>query len=350
MRSPHFSKVFFLFALFYGGGGGGRIIDSTLYFCGIRIRKTSNYKRLLSSFILYQNPWFEKSISTLEHQNILERIQRLTRGLDSESINCVYRIISRTLKVERSPIKAISLLTRQEIQALILLHQEFYPNISCISQNIFHYNGYLLPKRHGAEIFWHRHGIDTLKNLEALKDKDIIDVGGYIGDSALILQEYTNKHIHSFETTSSNYALMLQTIKLNNAKRIIPINKGLGSSHTAMNIVVADGSSSLVVSSNDKLQEKVEIITLDSYVAEHNVKVGFIKVDIEGFEMEFLQGAKETICTQKPAMLISIYHDIEHFFEIKPLLESWDLGYKFHIHKPIDENISVETGLFCEVL
>lgn len=73
---------------------------------------------------------------------------------------------------------------------------------------------------------------------------------------------------------------------------------------------------------NDKDEnEEVEIITLDSYVAEHKIQVGFIKVDIEGFEMEFLKGAKETICTQKPTMLISIYHSLNDFFEIKPLIE-----------------------------
>lgn len=32
-----------------------------------------------------------------------------------------------------------------------------------------------------------------ISNLEALKNKDIIDVGAYIGDSALILLEYTIK-------------------------------------------------------------------------------------------------------------------------------------------------------------
>ncbi len=66
--------------------------------------------------------------------------------------------------------------------------------------------------------------------------------------------------------------------------------------------------------------------------------------------MEFLKGAKHTICTQKPTMLISIYHSLDDFFEIKPLIESWNLGYTFSIHKPIDYTISVETGLFCEIL
>lgn len=54
--------------------------------------------------------------------------------------------------------------------------------------------------------------------------------------------------------------------------------------------------------------ENVEVITLDEFVRQNKIEVGFIKTDIEGFEMEFLKGAKETICTQKPTMAISIYH------------------------------------------
>lgn len=66
--------------------------------------------------------------------------------------------------------------------------------------------------------------------------------------------------------------------------------------------------------------------------------------------MEFLKGAKETICTQKPTMLLSIYHQASDYFGIKPLIESWNLGYKFKIHQSIDYAIPVETALFCEVL
>ena len=66
--------------------------------------------------------------------------------------------------------------------------------------------------------------------------------------------------------------------------------------------------------------------------------------------MEFLKGAKETIKAQKPAMLISIYHQPSDYFGIKPLIESWNLGYVFKIHKGVDLSLTTETALFCEVL
>ncbi|RDU67126.1 FkbM family methyltransferase [Helicobacter didelphidarum] len=193
------------------------------------------------------------------------------------------------------------------------------------------------------------------ETLEKIKDKDIIDVGGFIGDSAIIFErEFTHKHIHSFEATKTNYTLMLKTLELNKSTRIIPINKGLGSKEEILEISLMGSASTLDTKKNQYYDiehtEQVKIITLDSYVKEHNIEVGFIKVDIEGFEQEFLKGAMETIRTQKPAMLLSIYHNADDFFHIKPLIESWDLGYTFKFNKPIDGSISTETALYCEVL
>ena len=40
-------------------------------------------------------------------------------------------------------------------------------------------------------------------------------MGAYIGDSALILLEYTNKKVYAFEAILLHYKLMLETIKQN---------------------------------------------------------------------------------------------------------------------------------------
>gem|GEM_PF-6245178 len=41
----------------------------------------------------------------------------------------------------------------------------------------------------------------------------------------------------------------------------------------------------------------------------------------------------------KPILIVSIYHHAEQFFGIKPLLESWNLGYKFEIYHSEPHNI-----------
>ncbi|MCX2716506.1 FkbM family methyltransferase [Helicobacter sp. MIT 21-1697] len=277
------------------------------------------------------------------------KIHRLCAHLDKQSVKCVSTIVARLRFASLLKNKKIHRLSKKEKRVLETLEKEFYPNIIAF-ENSYFYNGYFLPINHfEAGVFWHNHGLENIKHWERIAHKNIIDVGGFIGDSAIILQKYTDKKVYSFEAMSENYDLMLQTLKLNNAQRIVPIKKALGASFERIKIVKYGAGSSAVVIYNNTDFEEVEVMTLDSFVQEHNLEVGFIKVDIEGFEMPFLQGALHTIKTQKPAMLISIYHQASDFFDIKPFLEDLDLGYTFCVYKPIDGSVSGETCLFCEV-
>lgn len=282
------------------------------------------------------------------------RLENLCKGLDNQSKTCVYRILSRLKQAHFRGSKICHTLTREEIEEQRRLYLEFFPNILQLSKKLFYYK-YFFPINPGGEVsvHWHRHNMENFRNLQKIRQKDIIDVGGFMGDSAIIFEDFTDKKVHTFEATKTNYALLQETLRLNNAMRIIPINKGLGGKEQILSISV-DGSSSTLCDYGIATQkfaiEEVEIITLDSYVKEHNLEIGFIKVDIEGFEQEFLKGAMHTIKSQKPAMLISIYHSGKDFFEIKPIIESWNLGYSFKIHKPLDFSVSGETALYCEVI
>ena len=52
---------------------------------------------------------------------------------------------------------------------------------------------------------------------------------------------------------------------------------------------------------------KVQMISLDKYVEEHSIpRVDFIKVDIDGAEVPFLRGARKTLVSKKPIVLIEV--------------------------------------------
>ena len=200
--------------------------------------------------------------------------------------------------------------------------------------------------------------MDKINNLEYLKNKNIIDAGGYIGDTALLFSNYTNKNVYSFEPFQKNIDLMNKTIKLNDVNNIIPIKKALGDENKDMYIYFKnDGLADACIELEEKrefidsnlAEEKIETITLDSFVEENNIEVGLIKTDLEGFEQNFLKGAVNTIKNQKPILIISIYHNYSDFFDIKPMIESWNLGYKFKIGKPSQATAIVETVLIAEV-
>jgi hypothetical protein len=73
-------------------------------------------------------------------------------------------------------------------------------------------------------------------------------------------------------------------------------------------------------------------MTIDSFVKTNGIgRVWLIKWDIEWAEIESILGAKETITRDKPVLIVSIYHNGKEFFETKPLLDSWNLWYRFKV-------------------
>ena len=167
-----------------------------------------------------------------------------------------------------------------------------------------------------SEVLYDKLGLDTL-NKSVFANRNIIDAGACIGDSALILSEYTNKKVYAFEPGEKNFKLMEKTIQLNDKKNIIPIMCGLGDKEEALFLNENYDSNNIggayIADENIKNAETAYIIPLDKYVKENNLDVGLIKIDVEGFEQNVLNGAYETIKRCRPTLLISIYHKPEDF-------------------------------------
>lgn len=278
-----------------------------------------------------------------------DELDKLCSGLDQWSIEKISLIISRMQHIYTHKQIWFRELKEEEEERHAYMLQQKSIRIQHNDNVCFFNYGYYLPQNcFSPGVFIDHHGIKLFQNPKHFADKHIIDVGGYIGDSALIFSHYTSQKVHTFEATTQNYQKILQTIKLNHIDNITPIKKALGSRKEKMHIGLDDSASSFLKNKSCNQLEEVEVITLDDYVDQNSLNVGLIKVDIEGFEMEFLKGALKTIREQKPSLIISIYHSPKDFFGIKPFIESLELGYHFYIFKPIDHHIFLETCLLCE--
>ena len=71
----------------------------------------------------------------------------------------------------------------------------------------------------------------------------------------------------------------------------------------------------------------------------------FIKMDIEGAEVNAIKGAKNTLMKYKPKLAISIYHKWSHRWEIPLMLKEIVPDYKFYLKK---SHPTAETVLFCK--
>lgn len=196
-------------------------------------------------------------------------------------------------------------------------------------------------------VFDYKHGLVFLpeENISLLNNKDFIDCGAYIGDSALIFETYYNpRKIYAFEPDVENYNYILDTVMLNDLKKVVPIKMGVGDKKSMENFFHMSSVSHII---SDNSDSKIEITSLDKYVFDRNLDVGLIKMDIEGFELKALEGALETIKKFKPVLSISIYHNAEQFINVIKYIQNLDLGYNIIIRHLSDLIPIVETYLIA---
>lgn len=290
--------------------------------------------------------------------DFLERYQALVCGLDRESLETVNRILSRQLLLRGKPDQMTDLFSDKEQQAIAAQRSGFYANTPELLPGIFACGKYLIyaPKSGmgytETTVFVDRIGLDKLDHPERIRQKDILDLGAFIGDSALILSEATDHMVYAFEPGQGNFEAMEKNLEINHCKNVTAVHAGIGAhgdtAYIRSNLNMGHTLVETVPLESTEQMDAVSICSVDEFVAAHHLNVGLIKVDIEGYEREFLKGAEQTIRTQKPALLLSIYHSAEDFFELKPYIESWNLGYHFKIHKEINEHIYLDTLLIAE--
>lgn len=100
--------------------------------------------------------------------------------------------------------------------------------------------------------------------------------------------------------------------------------------------ISADTSASRICDNDSIINESItksnlcDLITLDEFVVENKVnKIDYIKLDIEGAELNALKGAINTIRTFKPKLAVCVYHVHSHLFELISFINSLNLGYEF---------------------
>ena len=142
----------------------------------------------------------------------------------------------------------------------------------------------------------------------------VIDGGAFTGDTAEIFSTIVGDTgiVYSFEPTESTFKL-LQEKKLKNVQCI---QKGLYAKNCDLEFVQSEQSpaanrfiQSSELSSNKT--RKISVTSIDIFVEENSIpRIDFIKMDIEGSELDALEGAKKTIKANKPYMAICIYHNL----------------------------------------
>lgn len=171
---------------------------------------------------------------------------------------------------------------------------------------------------------------EAYKNILKLSDEEVyMDLGSFNGDTVEEFLSYVNsyKKIYAIEPDKKNFGkLKVNTTGIDKIEYI--------------NCCISDEYGEILFSSDggrngnaDKNGIPVKCETVDNILSGENVT--FIKFDVEGLEKKAIDGAKNSIKTFKPKMIISCYHRSEDIFELPLKVFAIRNDYKLYIrHNP----------------
>jgi len=248
---------------------------------------------------------------------------------------------------------------RKSIQNLIHSTETLQTNYHNWTLQLFD----LTPLKYNLRLFYVSMGISATfldkqyeynKVSPAIKVKEgdiVIDAGGCFGDTALYFAHEVGEtgHVYTIEFIPSNLEIMSKNINLNETlqNHITIVKHPLWNDSNTSLYYKDQGAASFVSFSEESgVTDKVSTITIDNLVIEQKLhKLDFIKMDIEGAEMNALKGAIHSITTFRPTLAIAIYHQISDFVNVMKFINDLNLGYQFYLgHYTINAQ---ETILFA---
>lgn len=141
----------------------------------------------------------------------------------------------------------------------------------------------------------------------------VLDVGANIGYYSVMFSKLVGEKgkVFAFEPTKFFGNVLRMNLDANGCTNVETFKHGLSSKTQKLMIQIGDSSATLHVPGKRTLraEEVVELKTLDNFVEEHNLQnIDFIKIDIDGHEPAFLEGAWKTLERYEPTILMEINH------------------------------------------
>lgn len=165
-----------------------------------------------------------------------------------------------------------------------------------------------------------------LKNTK-MKNKIFFDLGSFDGKDTIRAIDYFAKdeiRVYAMEPDKKNYINCAEHLRVY-MNTVILQNKGIGDKKETKSFM--EGGVSAKFSENGNVL--IEVDTIDHLADSQDV--GFIKMDIEGYEESALDGGIETIKRCSPILAISIYHKRSDIWRIPLKILEINPKYQFYL-------------------
>lgn len=166
------------------------------------------------------------------------------------------------------------------------------------------------------------------------KPNRFIDCGAFDGDTLLSVRERFGvlESIRAFEPDPENFRKLAvlntwaRTLRRPFSKDTVLSPCGVWSSTVQLRFA-SDGSLASGVSEHGG--SMVQCVALDQCLDGYAPTL--LKMDIEGGEIEALNGCKRMIASVKPDLAVSVYHALDHLWKIPLLISELDPGYRCYL-------------------
>jgi|ERR671931_75312 FkbM family methyltransferase len=173
------------------------------------------------------------------------------------------------------------------------------------------------------------------------KEGDIVvDVGAHYGRYTIIGSKRVgiNGKVIAIEAHPGNFDILNRNIQLNRLTNVIPLNYAVYSQRTKIKLYLPDEDlgytiyNTIMVNRANPGDNFVEVNadTLDNILQLNRIKqVNWVKIDVEGAELEVLKGATNVLSNSKDISLLLEVHGFENYMPIVDLLKSLNFKIEF---------------------
>lgn len=161
-----------------------------------------------------------------------------------------------------------------------------------------------------------------------------IDAGAYNGDTVREAKAYfpNLKQVYAIEPDRRNFKKLLKYSEAETDIEVVTINSAAWCENSVGSFLDSGNRNSTISStaSYEHKETEVSLVKIDSL---NSGKIDYIKYDVEGAEREALLGSEQTVFSDRPTMLVSLYHrSRDIFFLVNELAKKYPF-YKMYLRR-----------------
>jgi FkbM family methyltransferase len=180
--------------------------------------------------------------------------------------------------------------------------------------------------------------------LHALRSDELfIDVGANVGAYTILACAAIGARGYAFEPVPSTYQRLLANMRLNHLDaRVTCLNRGVGAGTGQIEFTGDADTTNHVVAPGERCAQAVSVELTSLDCALEGEQPSMLKIDVEGYETQVLQGAEQTL---KRSTLHSIIIELNGsgsrygFDESQITVQLCDHGFRPYAYEPFDRTL-----------